>query len=241
MARQDRAVRTRRLILEAAASVFDEFGFDRATIAEILARAGVTKGALYFHFPSKEDLALAVLREQVLDITVHPQQIKLQEFVDAGQVLAYRLRHDPIQRGAARLAIEQGSTHLDRKQSMTAWTAFVEGLLKEAKARGEVLESVNVRDIAELFVGAFAGLQMMSKAFTDQSDLSYRLVVFFEHFLPTIAVPAILPRLRLDPERGARLDAELQRQADAEPSQGPGADDGLGADDEGKALVDTVP
>ncbi|MFB7635537.1 ScbR family autoregulator-binding transcription factor [Streptomyces sp. NPDC056149] len=215
MARQDRAIRTRRVILEAAASVFDESGFDRATIAEILARAGVTKGALYFHFSSKEELALAVLHEQVLDIAVRPQQIKLQEFVDAGQILAYRLRDDAIQRGAARLAIEQGSNRLDRRQSMSAWTSFVEGLLKEAKARGEVLESVNVRDAAELFVGAFAGIQMMSKAFTDQDDLCHRLAVFFEHTLPTIAVPAMLARLRLDPERGALLDAELRRHREA--------------------------
>ncbi|MFI1205400.1 ScbR family autoregulator-binding transcription factor [Streptomyces sp. NPDC020883] len=213
MARQDRAIRTRRVILEVAAAVFDEQGFDRATIAEILSRAGVTKGALYFHFPSKEELALAVLHEQVLDIAVRPQQIKLQEFVDAGQILAYRLRHDPIQRGAARLAIEQGSNHLDRRESMTAWTGFVEGMLKESKARGEILESVNVRDAAELFVGAFAGLQMMSKAFTDQNDVSHRLTVFFEHTLPTIAVPAVLTKLRIDPDRGARLDAELREGA----------------------------
>ncbi|GGX37423.1 ScbR family autoregulator-binding transcription factor [Streptomyces noursei] len=213
MARQDRAIKTRRVILETAAAVFDEHGFDRATIAEILSRAGVTKGALYFHFPSKEDLALAVLHEQVLDIAVLPQPIKLQEFVDAGQILACRLRHDPIQRGAARLAIEPGANQLDRKQSMSAWTTFVEGLLREAKARGEVLESVNVRDTAELFVGAFAGLQMMSKAFTDQNDVSHRLLVFFEHTLPTIAVPAVLAKLRLDPERGERLDAELRERA----------------------------
>ncbi|MFF2810843.1 ScbR family autoregulator-binding transcription factor [Streptomyces sp. NPDC058000] len=236
MARQDRAIRTRRVILEAAASVFDELGFDRATIAEILARAGVTKGALYFHFPSKEDLALAVLHEQVLDIAVRPQQIKLQEFVDAGQILAYRLRHDAIQRGAARLAIEQGSNHLDRKQSMSAWSSFVEGLLKEAKARGEVMESVNVRDTAELFVGAFAGLQMMSKAFSDQGDLSHRLTVFFEHTLPTIAVPAILAKLKLDPERGAQLDAELRSQADGED-----ADGGEDAAEAGAALLDAAP
>ncbi|MFJ9852975.1 ScbR family autoregulator-binding transcription factor [Streptomyces sp. NPDC101150] len=212
MAQQDRAIRTRRAILEAAASVFDEFGYDRATIAQVLERAGVTKGALYFHFASKEQLALAVLQEQVVDIMVEPQQIKLQEFVDAGHVLAYRLRSDPIQRGAARLAVEQGSNHLDRKQSMLAWTGFVEGLLNEARDRGEILDSVVVHDSAELFVGAFAGLQLMSNAFTHQAaDLSYRLTVFFEHTLPSIAVPAVLAKLRMNPERGEQLNAELQR------------------------------
>lgn len=171
----------------------------------------MTKGALYFHFASKEQLALAVLDEHVTDIAVEPQKIKLQEFVDAGQVLAYRLRSDPIQRGAARLAVEQGSNHLDRKQGMIAWTRFVEDLLNEARDRGEVLESVVVSETAELFVGAFAGLQLMSNALTNQADLSHRLTVFFEHTLPSIAVPAVLAKLKLDPERGAELDAALQR------------------------------
>jgi AcrR family transcriptional regulator len=199
--------------LEAAASVFDEQGYDRATIAEVLERAGVTKGALYFHFASKEQLALAVIEEQVVDIAVQPQTIKLQEFVDSGQVLAFRLRSDPIQRGAARLAVEQGSNHLDRKQSMLSWTRFVEGLLNDARSRGEILESVVVGETAELFVGAFAGLQMMSQALTNRADLSRRLTVFFEHTLPSIAVPAILAKLNLDSERGAQLDAALQAKA----------------------------
>jgi len=213
VAQQDRAIRTRRVILEAAASVFDEQGYDRATIAEVLERAGVTKGALYFHFASKEQLALAVIEEQVVDIAVQPQTIKLQEFVDSGQVLAFRLRSDPIQRGAARLAVEQGSNHLDRKQSMLSWTRFVEGLLNDARSRGEILESVVVGETAELFVGAFAGLQMMSQALTNRADLSRRLTVFFEHTLPSIAVPAILAKLNLDSERGAQLDAALQAKA----------------------------
>lgn len=201
------------MILEAAASVFDEQGYDRATIAEVLARAGVTKGALYFHFASKEQLALAVLEEHVTDIAVEPQQIKLQEFVDSGQVLAFRLRSDPMRRGAARLAVEQGSDHLDRKRSMLSWTVFIETLLNDARERGEMLDSVVVRETAELFVGAFAGIQMMSHALTNRADLCHRLTVFFQHTLPSIAVPAILAKLDLAPERGEKLDAELQRKA----------------------------
>ncbi|GFE12341.1 gamma-butyrolactone-binding protein [Streptomyces glebosus] len=224
MAQQDRAIRTRRVILEAAASVFDEQGYDRATIAEVLERAGVTKGALYFHFASKEQLALAVIEEQVVDIAVEPQTIKLQEFVDSGQVLAFRLRSDPIQRGAARLAVEQGSNHLDRKQSMLSWTRFVEGLLNDARSRGEILESVVVGETAELFVGAFAGLQMMSQALTNRADLSRRLTVFFEHTLPSIAVPAILAKLNLDSERGAQLNAALQAKTVAKAAAGADAE-----------------
>ncbi|XDO64532.1 TetR family transcriptional regulator [Streptomyces sp. RLB1-33] len=48
--RQERALRTRRAILDAAASVFDERGYEAATIGEVLARAGVTKGLCIFIF-----------------------------------------------------------------------------------------------------------------------------------------------------------------------------------------------
>ncbi|MFD6749883.1 TetR family transcriptional regulator, partial [Streptomyces anthocyanicus] len=58
MAKQDRAIRTRQTILDAAAQVFEKQGYQAATITEILKVAGVTKGALYFHFQSKEELAL---------------------------------------------------------------------------------------------------------------------------------------------------------------------------------------
>lgn len=53
MAKQARALQTRRSIVEAAASVFAEYGYERAATSEILRRANVTKGAMYFHFPPR--------------------------------------------------------------------------------------------------------------------------------------------------------------------------------------------
>ncbi|WP_107084581.1 TetR family transcriptional regulator [Streptomyces europaeiscabiei] len=65
MARQERALRTRRAILDAAGEVFAEHGYAGATIQDVYNRCGVTKGAFYFHFTSKVELAQAVLDEQV--------------------------------------------------------------------------------------------------------------------------------------------------------------------------------
>jgi len=47
-------------ILEAAASVFAEKGYQRATMKEIAARAGVAPGTIYLYFKSKRDLLLAI-------------------------------------------------------------------------------------------------------------------------------------------------------------------------------------
>src|SRR5690349_22714085 len=55
---------TRAFILQSAAEAFAERGYTDTTLAELIARSGLTKGAFYFHFASKEQLALAVLEEK---------------------------------------------------------------------------------------------------------------------------------------------------------------------------------
>src|SRR5258708_19773544 len=55
---------TRAFLLQSAAEVFAERGYTETTIAELIARSGLTKGAFYFHFSSKEQLALAVIDEK---------------------------------------------------------------------------------------------------------------------------------------------------------------------------------
>ncbi len=57
-------VATRAAIIEGAAREFDERGYVGASMDGVAERAGVTKGALYFHFASKADLAGAVIARQ---------------------------------------------------------------------------------------------------------------------------------------------------------------------------------
>lgn len=61
MARQeDRRATTRAALVAAARAAFVEEGYEKATTARILARAGLSKGALYHHFPDKVALFEAV-------------------------------------------------------------------------------------------------------------------------------------------------------------------------------------
>lgn len=55
----------RRAILDAARSVFEERGFERATMAEISERVGGSKMTLYSYFPSKEELFVACIEEDI--------------------------------------------------------------------------------------------------------------------------------------------------------------------------------
>ena len=57
------AEKTRQAVIEAALDVFSEKGYAKATFDEIAARAGFTKGAVYWYFRNKADLVAALIVE----------------------------------------------------------------------------------------------------------------------------------------------------------------------------------
>ncbi|MGP4085313.1 ScbR family autoregulator-binding transcription factor [Streptomyces sp. KR55] len=206
MAKQERAIRTRRAILEAAGAVFDEHGYTSTTIAMVLERAEVTKGALYFHFPSKESLAQAVLDEQVPFGSIPSQPCKLQEVIDITFVVGQRLLSNALLRGSVRLAVDQcAPPGVDHTGPFRQWADHLTPLMEQARKQGELLPTVEPRDTVELLVGSFTGIQLMARALTGRSDLGRRLSVLWSHMLPSIAVPGLLLGLDSRADRGARV------------------------------------
>ncbi|WYB29113.1 ScbR family autoregulator-binding transcription factor [Streptomyces sp. SM1P] len=199
MAKQDRAIRTRQAILMAAAQAFEKYGYQAATITEILKSADVTKGALYFHFPSKEDLALGVLDAQEPPQTVPEHSLKLQELIDLGMLFSHRLQTSLLARAGVRLSMDQQAQGLDRSGPFLRWQEATHHLLAQAKHNGELLPHVNPTETADLYVAAFAGTQAVSQTLTDYQDLQRRHITLQQHILPSIAAPSILTALDLTP------------------------------------------
>nr|MDP9167903.1 TetR/AcrR family transcriptional regulator [Actinomycetota bacterium] len=63
MVRQARSEATRRKIIDSAVDLINEIGYPAAGLGDIIERAELTKGALYYHFDSKEALATAIIEE----------------------------------------------------------------------------------------------------------------------------------------------------------------------------------
>lgn len=114
MARQqERARRTRAAIIRSAAVEFGKSGYAAASLNRILEGSRATKGAMYFHFDSKEDLARAVL-----DTAVERYRASAERWLartDLGPLdvlhgmideMALRLEHDIIVQAEFRLIIE---------------------------------------------------------------------------------------------------------------------------------------
>jgi AcrR family transcriptional regulator len=53
-------------LMDAALDAFGELGFERASLQDVADRAGVTKGAIYHYFDSKEQLLIELMRERLL-------------------------------------------------------------------------------------------------------------------------------------------------------------------------------
>ncbi|AEW94536.1 FarA [Streptantibioticus cattleyicolor NRRL 8057 = DSM 46488] len=190
------------MIVEAAAAVFDELGYEGASTTEILARSGVTRGALYFHFPSKEAIADAVVAAQAEALVPPQHKVRLQSTIDLTMDYAHRLRHDAVARAAVRLSVEQASY---RRPGITPYQGpgeVIRHLLRQAAEKGELLASADPDEVTDLIVGAFTGIQLLSHVYGKRRDLPHRVAALWKYLLPALAIPGLLPHLVADPERG---------------------------------------
>lgn len=86
-----RQARNRRALIDAARRIMSQKGIDAATMSEIAELADVGAGTVYNYFKSKEDLAVAVLEDLMLDLALKIEKVT-DTFDDPGQVYAFGIR-----------------------------------------------------------------------------------------------------------------------------------------------------
>lgn len=197
MAQQERAGRTRAAIIDAAAQTFDEQGFAGARLSTILERADVTKGALYFHFASKEEIARAIIAEQfTFWQEPEPAGSGVQSVIDLTHEMAHRLQSDVRIRASIRLVIEYGTFTDPATYAYKNWIQTVERLLTMAQAKGELRHGLSPNDVATYIIGSFTGVQVSSEVLAGRADLVERITHMWRIVLPGIVPPRRLGRFR---------------------------------------------
>jgi AcrR family transcriptional regulator len=203
--KQERAVQTREQLLRAAAEVFDEYGYAGAGINKILKRAGVTAGALYFHFKNKQDLALEVMHAQRNTIEPHVPSTGLQRLVDITLIWSHSLQADPLLRAGVRLTAEQASFGMRDASPYAVWARSFEESLEAARDAGELRDGVQLADMAEFVVGACTGIQEYAQVVSGRTDLPRRTVNMWNLILPGIATDRTLDTIENSQERAKSL------------------------------------
>lgn len=163
---QQRSKAKRKDILDAAARIFAEQGYAKTTVQDILDRSGVTKGALYHYFATKQEVAAAVVLEGFTMDAAQPGLPRLQSVIDASIALAVLTPQVPVVKAAARLATEQDHPFFGHLWSM--YIPQVAELLKQAKDLGELQRGVNPERTAKTWVAAFIGIDLQFRREYDQ-------------------------------------------------------------------------
>ncbi|MFJ9343411.1 ScbR family autoregulator-binding transcription factor [Streptomyces sp. NPDC101733] len=200
MSQPERAARTRQIIVRAAAEVFEEHGFNGARLTMITKQSGLTMGAIYFHFASKEDIARAVMLQQGDELRLPDGEDGLQRLIDITMYLAGQLRVNALLRAGVRLAVEQGAFGMREDAAYRRWAEQFHAQLTAARAQGDLLPEVDEADLSQLLVSAYSGTQLLSELSSSRADLPDRILTMWRYLLPGVATAEARVKLRLNTE-----------------------------------------
>ncbi len=166
----------RERILEAAAGLFRQRGFQPTSLDEILEKSGVCRSNFYYHFKSKEDLGLEVLAWQVERFEAGVIRGILENEPESPRGRLERLFHSvmsDLQAGDCRcgcpfgnLAAELSGIHPEFRNRLSTffqrWEDAVEHCLREGVARGEFRGDFDTRRAATALVSQIEGAVLLT-------------------------------------------------------------------------------
>ena len=184
---------TRQLILDVAAREFSERGYAATSLSDIVAGTGMTKGALYWHFASKESVAVAVVHQMfetwpaMLGSVLSAHDDALDALVAVTYVAGEQFAQDPVTRASKRLMSElPPSAMAQLPQPYVGWQQALAKLISDGQERGQINAAVDATSVAQVIVGSFFGMQQVSQELSARRDLPGRLDGFWALVLPQL-------------------------------------------------------
>jgi TetR/AcrR family transcriptional regulator, transcriptional repressor for nem operon len=191
---------TREKLLRAAFQEIYRRGFQAASLETILAQAGITKGALYHHFPDKAALGQAVLDEVVTELLLQRWSVRSLEEVDEDPITALQeiLRHRAseltgreVELGCPLNNLAQEMSPVDERfrrridATFDIWREAFAGALNRGRNAGTVKPEVDPDRVAAFIVAAIEGSFGLAKTAQSTAMLRSNLEVL-SGFLDTL-------------------------------------------------------
>lgn len=189
-------------ILEAALRVFSRLGLDKARMDDIVAESGLSKGALYWYFKSKDDIVVAILEslfsQEIAGIRTLPDtpgsaRERLLGMADltAGNLKTWT-RLMPILYEFYALAFRNKTVRRALKGWFKTYLELVEPLIQQGVDQGE-FRAVNVRQAALTTAAIMEGTLLLWIFAPDVVQLDEQLRGGLQLFLDGLAVPEVQP------------------------------------------------
>jgi len=191
MGRRATDLATKDKLLAAACRLMQTKGFVATGVEDVCAAAGVTKGAFFHYFPSKEALGLAVVEARVKEYAgafeaapfmkeADPLK-RLHGYLDA--VIAFnRNSAQPVGCLVGILAQELAETHPEVRsfcvESFEALRRFLEGLIEAARVAYAPRAAIDTRGLADHFIAVLQGALILARVRRDRRVIETQV----EHF-----------------------------------------------------------
>ena len=166
-ASERRAGTTRQRLIAAASRQFAHRSYSMVSLDDILSEAELTKGAMYFHFSSKQALALAIVddlnemsRAAVTELLARKMS-GLESLIDLVYLLAVQDTQNEVARAGVRLLDSLDTTEL----ATTLWRSWIETvttLIQKAATEGDIVDHHDPEDIAKMLVALWVGVRRIS-------------------------------------------------------------------------------
>lgn len=174
--------RTRSVLLQAAFREVYRSGFQSTGLDTILAATGVTKGALYYHFDSKEALGYAIVEEVIGGITRDKWVRPLHSSTDPIRTLiaivrGTSVRIEDVRNGCPLNNLAQEMSPLDehfRKRVARVffdWHEAIATALRRGQAEGTVRRNLDAGETASFLIATYEGYTSLAKNAQDVNVL----------------------------------------------------------------------
>jgi AcrR family transcriptional regulator len=172
-------------ILDAMERLLGRFGYKKTTMDDVAREAGIGKGTIYLHFPSKEELAL-----RSIDRVVQRVQVRLRAIAADGSDVAQRLRQMMIER-----VLRRFDSVADYSQSLDDLFESIRPAYMSRRQRYFEMEVAVFAPVLE------EGRRNKALAITDARSAAYTLI---------LATNSLLPYSLSTRELGKRSEVEKQ-------------------------------
>ena len=174
---------TRREIIEKAAPIFNQKGFEGASLADLMRATGLEKGGIYRHFESKEQLAGEAF-DYAWKTAMERRMAGTEEIVNAVDRLKrivrnFRERREGLVPGGCPLlntAIDSDDGNLalrgKAKQAMSELLDRLEKIAADGLERNEIKRGVDAKELATLIVSMLEGSLMLRRLQKDDAPLA---------------------------------------------------------------------
>ena len=167
-ASERRAETTRQRLIAAASRQFAHRPYSTVSLDDILTEAELTKGAMYFHFPSKQALAVAIIenlaemsRTAVTELVAR-RMSGLETAIDLIYLLAVQDTQHEVVRAGVRLLESLDDNTAMPPALWHSWIEFITTLIQKAVTEGDVVDHDDPEDIAKMLVALWVGIRRIS-------------------------------------------------------------------------------